>query len=289
MPPIQSRIDWLSFTMPVASAGTEWTWRAKAIRQEISRITSGVLSVMADELQAGRAPYWWSVSGVGIRVFFCGEGDVLVEISGDGCQILHESGAMAQLVRGWHFRLTRMDHATDILTETSPVDFAGRTGRKFRSKSVVSTPSGQTVYCGSLKSNRYVRVYRYAPPHPRSKFLRIESVFRHADAGLAARAWLDSGDDDFAARCGKIWKWQHPDWNLETRSKAIPAWVPDTKGGKTERWLLSQVAPAVRNGLQNGALNQQAARRFLMAIFTVNDLQDLISDLTLADAPSAER
>lgn len=288
MPPSESRIDWLSFTTSVQSSGSEPEWRALAIRVEVDRLTQGVLSVDDETRLAGRAPYTWSIAGKGIRVYFSDSGDVLFEISGEGCELLHHAGVIRGLVMGMHFRLTRFDHATDLLTETTPVDFVAASGRKFRSKSVVNTPTGQTVYCGSLKSNRYARVYRYAPPHPRHGLLRAEHVFRHADAGIAARAWLEAGDAVFSARCGKVWKWKHDDWRLTSR-EGIPGWCPDTKGGKVERWLLAQVAPALRNGLKKGTIDRGVVNRFLTAVWTVSEIQDMVSDLTLADAPSVER
>lgn len=288
MPGIEARVDWLSFTVPIQSAGSEPEWRAVSAMVEVDRLTDRILSVDADERLAGRSPYTWSIAGRGIRVFFASEGDVLVEISGEGCELLHQAGVIRGLVMGLSHRLTRFDHATDMLTDITPTEFVDRSLRKFRSKSVVNTPTGQTVYCGSLKSNRYARVYRYAPPHPRHALLRAEHVFRHADAGIAARAWLQGQELAFSARCGAVYKWQHPVWNLEA-GQNIPGWVQDTKGGKTESWLIGQVAPAIRNGLKDEKLTRQAVRRFLMAVWTVPELQDMIADLTLESAPAAER
>lgn len=284
----QSRIDWLSFTAPVQSSGDEPEWRSLAARVELDRLTDSVLTVDDEKRQAGRAPYTWSIAGKGVRVFFAEKGDALFEISGEGCELLHNAGVIRGLVMGMQHRLTRIDHATDILTDTDPVDFVNESERKFRSKSVVRTPTGTTVYCGSLKSNRYARVYRYAPPHPRHALLRAEHVFRHADAGIAARAWLEGGDAAFSARCGVVYRWAHPDWTLQSQ-EGIPGWVQDTKGGKVERWLIGQVAPALRKGSKAGTLSPQAIKRFLTAVWTVQELQNLLSDLTLVDAPNAER
>jgi hypothetical protein len=288
MPISTARIDWLSFTVPIMSSGDDWDWRARAIRHKVDQITDGVLSVYADGLLDGRSPFMWSIAGVGIRAYFSRAGDALLEISGEGCELLHDAGVLRQIVGAWHNRITRIDHATDILTDTTPEDFVAASGRKFRSMSVINTPTGSTVYCGSLKSNRYARVYRYNSPHPRAKLLRAEHVFRHADAGIAARAWLEGGDAVFSGRCGAIYKWRHDDWTLAEYGK-IQGWSPDMKGKNTELWLIRQVAPAIRKSAKKGTLTQAGIRRFLAAVWTVPELQDLLSDLTFVDAPSAER
>jgi hypothetical protein len=272
-----ARIDWLSFTMPIRSDNDDWDVRASVLRQRIDEITDRVLSVYAGDLLPGRQPYWWSIGGVGIRVFFGRVGDALVEISGEGCELLHDAGVMRSIVQGWRGRITRLDHATDILTDTLPVDFVEQSGRKFRSKSVITSPTGQTVYCGSLKSNRYCRVYRYTEPHPRAHLLRVECVFRKGDAGIAADAWLESGDAVFSGRCGAIYKWQHADWTNQQYEK-LPGWKADTKGGKTEAWLIKQVAPALRKALSSEQMDKMAARRFLMAVWSTEEIRTMFSD-----------
>ncbi len=288
MPATHSRIDWISFTMPLVSSESSPEYRALAAEARIDELTEGVLSVDSDNLQTGRPPYGWSISGAGIRVFFGLSGDALVEVSGEGCELLHAVDMIRIVIAAFKTRITRIDHATDIETDTTPAAFVETVRRKPKTKSHIISETGETVYIGSMKSPRYARVYRYAPPHPRAAWLRCEHVFRHHDALEFAKLWLEFGDDKMAASCGVTFGWQHPDWTPDSNLK-IKAWRPERKGNKVQSWLTKQVGPAISKALQENRLTTQELARILAASMSATQLYNLSSDLNPANAPDAER
>jgi hypothetical protein len=160
--------------------------------------------------------------------------------------------------------MTRVDIAIDIETETRPVDFcAERESRKVRSESTVKSDSGETVYIGGRKSNRYMRCYRYNQPHPRAKYLRCEFVQRkkHAKqtaheymrmiAGMAKEKVLHSMVHELGARFGL----DHEDWQPQSYDDVdIDTYRPERRSGKTEYWLVAQVAPAFKRLVREGVI-----------------------------------
>lgn len=287
MPATTSRIDWLSFTMPVLNVGVQPKWRALSLSVQIAEYTGGILMPDEESVCAGRPPYTWSISCEGCRVFFAEQGDALVEISGRGCEALHEAGALRAIVSAWKDRITRLDHATDIETSVTPTQFTAKVARKPKSTSVIRSKTGETVYIGSMKSDRYARVYRYAPPHPRAAWLRCEHVFRKNDAKAVARLWLDIGDDALAANCGATFGWLHHAWTPQNGEK-IKKWKPEKRNANLCRWLAVQVVPALSNGLVSGQIDPEWLATTLRARIPQTHLNRLANLLKSNDARSAD-
>lgn len=134
--------------------------------------------------------------------------------------------------------------------------------------------SGETCYLGSQKSNRYARVYRYHPPHPRAAFLRCEMVCRDQDAKDTANAILHHGLRNTAAALGGVFGWTHSDWTLTPPTDLeLAAYRADRHGGKTEYWLHAQVIPALRKLKREGKIEQlESFKNAMLAIFEEDGL-----------------
>lgn len=288
MPPTHSRIDWLSFTAPITATWDSPEYRALAVAVMVRDLTGGVLAVNEDGLLPGRVPYHHSVGGRGVRVFFSDSGDVLCEISGEGCLALHNAGKLHEVVTLVQSRVSRIDHATDILTKVRPSEFVAACKRVHKSTSRVVSPTGETEYIGSMKNSRYARVYRYDGEHPRAEYLRCEHVFRKHDARNVAALWLEHGDDWLAGSCGKIFGWEHEVWTPNGGEK-IKAWKPEKRNAKLHAWLAGQVVPAISNALTSGTLTTQEVARILRMKLTPSQLINLTSDLDHVTAPDADR
>lgn len=275
MPPTSTRLDWLSFTLEVDPEDAllpRWggaTELAKYIKGRLGLTVGGTEPIA----ERGRYPYRMSVSGDGLRVFWTpGTFEILVEISGEGCEALEPTGALEALVREHLGNLTRVDLATDIVTETDPIEFAEmRTNKRHKSHETAVSPTGTTVYIGSRRSDRYTRVYRYAKPHPRSDRLRIECVFRGHQAIALATTWLEEGNEETAARAGNTYGWCHPDWTPKSQNK-IEAWRPDRKTHNRSHWYHSQVVPALKRMIREGLLTKE------QLICDVSEKHDLSSE-----------
>jgi hypothetical protein len=220
---------------------------AREVLHVVNQSFAGVLTLPDPHVSHGRFPYQFSTEGEGFRVFWSpGKDEILIEIEGTGCQKLEQAGRMRDVVELALDRLTRVDIATDIVTDTDPMDFTDqRTNKRHKSHETSVTSTGRTSYVGSRRSDRYARVYRYEPPHPRSDRLRVECVYRGEQAKALARTWLECGNDETAARAGNQYGWSHPDWTPHSEEK-IEAWRPDRKTHSRLHWYKTQVKPAIR-------------------------------------------
>lgn len=264
MAELTSRIDWLSVSVPGDGVHRSQRSILPRIRDIVHEYTGEDLD---DEPTNGRAFQQFRIPGDGVTAFYSLQGDVTIEISGMGCERLHrQSNLWAVVDRAVQSaKITRFDHATDILTPTAPKAFAlKRSNNAHKTYSHAVSESGETYYVGSRKSDRFCRVYRYNPPHPRSDLLRIEHVFRRAYAHSVAKDWLKIGDDEFAARAGKIYGWEHETWTPDTETK-LSYTRPSRGNVNTILWLYSSVAPAVAKLVTSGELTQEEAVRAVLS------------------------
>jgi DNA relaxase NicK len=186
------------------------------------------------------------------------QGHMLFQLSGRGCDAIRDNAVSRRFVGEIAELLTRFDYAVDVSTRTRPVDFANsRSHRAFRTISYIKSDSGSTVYVGSPKSDRFCRVYRYNPPHPRSHLLRIEFVFRRAMARTAAGVYCEQENDtEFLARLGNTYGYAHQDWQPEARSDhRISTPSVDRHTEDTVAWLYKQVAPAMARVMATGGFD----------------------------------
>lgn len=185
---------------------------------------------------------------------------VFVQCTGTTCEHLRQTGQLDNLIELHQQRATRIDFAADMLCSTSPREFVeARSHKKFRSVWDITEATGDTVYVGSWSSDRFARVYRYAPPHERSAWLRAEHVFKGKRARRAALAYIGKGIEDVTRACGETWGWAHPVWqpvcDSDTVSDLLKLWTPERKVSKTLKWLETQVAPALAKVMNSGEID----------------------------------
>lgn len=201
-------------------------------------------------------------------------GTLCFELTGRGCEPLRSPEVGRWFVAGISERITRIDFAVDVRCLISPSEFANaRDSKKFRSVSFIQSDTGQTVYLGSPKSDRFARVYRYNKPHPRSDLLRVEFVFRRKLAKIAAEAYAQEVDGRaFVASLGNTWGLTHAVWQpgVVTDEKVRTPIVLQ-KDADTVYWLYKQVAPAMARLIGNGALDMTD---FLETVYDKANLPD---------------
>jgi len=180
----------------------------------------------------------------------------LLEITGRGCEVLGEDPRSGAFLSAISDRLTRIDIACDMLTDTRPSAFVARRDlKRFKAHSSFTSESGETEYIGSRTSARYCRVYRYNPPHERAHLLRCEFVLKGEDAKATARAIMEQGLNSVVVALGQSFGWKHKDWQPNKVDAAIiPVWRPERKEGKTLYWLADTVAPLIRRLHAEGVL-----------------------------------
>lgn len=262
---MDARVDWISFTLKTDAHiinSSDLYHAAKGLLKGISDDhKTYIFNGTGFDPSKGRAPYTVALArnDSGCRIYGGGAlKSVLFEISGRGCEGLHPLPHAQRFIAGVLSGITRVDFALDIRTRTRPSDFANnRHHQAFRSVSFIKSDTGETVYVGSPKSDRFARVYRYNAPHPRHELLRIEHVFRRGLARTTAEIFIrEPSTERFVSAMGNTWGWQHEDWrpNVHTDEKiSIPAATRENMD--TVNWLYKQVAPAMRRLMREGAID----------------------------------
>jgi len=267
---MRSHIDWLTFTMtpryesrPESEMSVaedyahaiEQAWFATFDAETLAKAFGGEW----EKQEKSRAPYTdaWSQKERGITLFAgVALNHCCVEISGQGCERLIQENLMERVLSATQKRVTRIDIACDIETETTPMEFVKLTSHKrMRSSGYQKSASGETCYVGSRTSDRYARVYRYAEPHPRAHLLRVEHVFHKAYAKKVAQIILDKGIENVAQGAGEAFGWAHETWQPSVSdSTSLSIVGAERNGGNTIRWLITSVAPAFKHLCETGII-----------------------------------
>lgn len=278
---MRSHVDWITFTMStiyrssypegfsldqVYETMLQETWEHYFEPTLLQDAFGGTWS----KNEYSRAPYTdaWSNADRGITLFASQTlNHCTVEISGQGCEALIAKGVLDKVLQQVHSRVTRIDVACDIETEIKPTEFVEtRTHKRMMSGGYQSSKTGETVYIGSQKSDRYARVYRYNKPHPRAHLLRVEHVFRKAYAKSVAKALLEDGLDSVSKSAGAAFGWKHDVWDAHGDSDTDISIVYEKRAtGKTVFWLVNSVAPAFKRLCEDGTITDPEA--FLQEYF----------------------
>lgn len=268
---MDSHIDWLSFTLVrpdqqqhenSCKSLMELRYEAEELLRRVSHEhRTYVFNGFGFEACGGRAPYRYALGrdDGGVRCFGGGpQSGVLYELSGRACEGIRSFAAASAFLAPIMERITRLDIAADIRSECRPGEFANaRSHQGFRSTSFIKSDTGETVYVGSPKSDRFCRVYRYNKPHPRAELLRVEFVFRRGLARDAARSLLRAKDfSEFVALLGNTYGWRHRIWQPGHQTDERLSVPIITRGNEdTVRWLYVQVVPALRRMIAEGAID----------------------------------
>jgi len=272
---MRTHVDWLTFTL---TPRYKTTYPDGISQEEIyhdaieqafiqtfgATITESVFGGKWEQKERSRAPYtdaWQLVDG-NITVFASETlNHCCVEISGQGCEWLISIQQLLPVLDIVRDRVTRIDIASDIETVTRPVTFVGHVAHeRMRASGYQNSESGETCYVGSQKSDRYARVYRYNPPHPRAHLLRIEHVFRRDYAKKVAAELLNASVEAIAASSGLAFGWAHDDWQVgEDQSPDISIIHEKRATGKTVYWLIDSCASAFKRLCADGTIKDPEA------------------------------
>jgi len=192
------------------------------------------------------------------KLYLSHDGIVTIEHTGLGCSFLDDRGLLYPLIQREAENCSRIDIASDILSEADPFDFINmRTDKRTKSHEDKLSKTGRTFVLGSKTSERHTKVYRYTHPHPRHMFLRIEYTFHRQDAKNIARMLDEYSLPGLCISSGKRYGWTHPDYqpDLNATEYELRAWRPERRGGKTVHWLYAQVIPAIVKSAKNGELD----------------------------------
>jgi len=261
---MNTKIDWLSFSFPVGESGyPEQGWQWPNVIGCLRAYTGKELTELFDDTEVehhgGRAPYAHGASlHSGLLVIYWGGrlNHGLVQIHGQGMDYVREKEIETSVLKVAAERVTRVDIATDIETRIKPLEFVEcRTSKKQLASASFKSTSGETEYVGGRTSQRFARVYRYHPPHPRSNLLRIE----HEIKGTLAKATLPEivsmGIDDVQTRIGLSFGWGHEVWQPSNQNLTkIKAPRNDRTLAGTEMWLMTQCASAFRTLVLKGLI-----------------------------------
>jgi len=272
---MRTHIDWITFTMTplYQSSYPDDMPFAEQYADALQKAFIATFGVHTADIAFGgnwsknersRAPYTdaWKLGDGGITLFASPTlAHCCVEISGGGCEALISVGTLDRVLGCVADRVTRIDIASDIRTDTRPDVFVQRISHeRMRASGYQKSETGETCYVGSQKSDRYARVYRYNPPHPRCDLLRIEHVFRREYAKVVAREMVAGNVDDVASAAGKAFGWAHPDWNAGDDNAADISIVSERRStGKTVFWLTDTCATAFKRLCADGTISDPKA------------------------------
>jgi DNA relaxase NicK len=249
-------LDWLSFTLPVEKTDNEQIARDRmlvAIYDAEEEFAFWLFQQDKKPMYA-RRPYaiarqWGNVAAfAGVNI-----DHTLIEVSGQGCEELRRANMLDRVLSAKKAHFTRIDIAIDIPDITPDEIIEDGYSDAFRTHSRIASDTGVTHYVGSMKSERYARVYRYNEPHPRSSLCRIEMVHRKRYAkiihdAIQKKGLLDAGMSALAA-----YKFKHA--GLPQHKTELLDTIAIIKGDqKTIYWLLAQVAPAFRRLVVAGSI-----------------------------------
>lgn len=262
---LNSHIDWLGFTVDVRD-GFGDTPDDTSIKESFHArfgellgddVAEKVLDGDDWEPASGRRPYrrGYACKPRGVFVFYGGHPHATVEFSGRGCEWLRSNELLKPVLMGASDRMTRIDVAVDIETATRPKEFvsSGYSARiKTRNDRV--SESGETVTLGSWKSDRFCNIYRYNAPHPRSHLLRIEWRLKSDYARNAALYLQAYGAGHLAGMLDQSYKFKSKEWNVKYVKESLPGKPSNKNSASTLRWVLKQVAPAIKNLIRMGVI-----------------------------------
>lgn len=176
---------------------------------------------------------------------------VLVQHTGQGCAQIFNILPLLDYVQP---RIGRLDVAIDVETEERPQAYydAYKGGL---SKAFEVSPSGETFYLGSRKSDKFMRIYRYNAPHERAHLLRFEIQYKREFARAAAWHITQNGIRAFAMSA--LSEYPLPTEHI-TEGEYDPFFIARKSQGDTILWLDKQVRPAILKLVRSGEFDARA-------------------------------
>jgi hypothetical protein len=262
------KVDWLAFTIPMPSptdgaGGETMAHIHKIITSYFGSCWPPVARPENWKLEQGRGFYTCRVfdDESKIRLSWGNvNAHVYVEFGGQSCDYVRATTGWYDLLEKVRTRTSRIDFAVDIECDIKPHDFIVNNDREaFKTTGFIKSENGETVYVGSRKSERMVRVYRYFIPHPRSHLLRCEAEYKGDAAKAGVAAVLLRGETQACLDAHFPFQWVHPVWKVDlARASPIAAKRSDREGISTLRWLTAAVAPSLVKAHRSGLLDVHA-------------------------------
>lgn len=260
-------IDFLQYTLEVPARtfggverGEDWDMMRRVLQECL-----GEWSEMYEE-KAWRvgdnrlSPYSHSISlfhnVTGIRfanIYYSNKGidTVLVQHTGQGCAQIFNILPLLDYIQP---RLGRLDVAIDVETDERPQAYYDAYKGNL-SKAFEVSPTGETFYLGSRKSDKFMRIYRYNAPHERAHLLRFEIQYKREFARAAAWHILKSGMRDFALSA--LSEYPLPTQHIVEGSEES-FYIARKSQGDTILWLDKQVRPAILKLVRSGEFDALA-------------------------------
>jgi len=236
--PPQAKIDWYSFTVPLAG-GLEGHGIdvLEAINVALQPVFGQSLDVLQGDgtwsIEPAKGFYAWRATHRASKVAVSWgtvNAHAFVELAGQSCDWLRLSGAFSAVVAASYLRVSRIDAAIDLTCKTKPQHFvAAGYAKRFKSAGAdIHSKTGDTVNIGNRKSDRFARVYRYLPPHPRSGLLRVEAEYKGKAAKELGKLLAASGEIDAVRAAHAVFDWKHPALVMDFLQPALCAPDPQT-------------------------------------------------------------
>ena len=293
--PARWGVDWTAASIPLPIPPEEWA-RLQALEKARACLyaLSGEVELNHAAAEAGALVgpgtngYTESVSfpDVGVLVRYGHpSGRPHVQLSGKGCRLIDtlSVGQGHALWRGIFSikdgrKFSRIDVCVDVYVPEAADSPARQlrdplaweryvTNKKVHTRSWYDSQDGQTLGLGSRSSDRYVRIYRFNPPHPRADWMRIEFELKDARAPAAAKM-ISAADGD----CTKLVGSQLLDFfgdNIRlTRQGEAPVAptrmvVDRPEHAASTRWLFKVALPAVREAIIDGTIDKGEFEKWL--------------------------
>lgn len=258
-------LDYLAFTVGVASAidsDSEATFDfiVATLMEVLPPKLHPVISRGGWERYKGKGFYAHRAFHVDSKatVFWGGvNAHIYVEFPGQTCDVIESLGGLEDLTQLTGMSVSRVDFAVDIENDIHPQEFiVNYEAQRFSASARILSADGETCYVGSWKSERFARVYRYHPPHPRANMLRIETVMKGDYARAAMWHWRERGLKQAVIDSNEPFGWQHPCWQPgQVEALPIASQRVQRTHASTLRWLTMQVAPALAKAHREGVIS----------------------------------
>jgi len=249
---VKISIDWLSISLPNSRC------IGQVQRALLAPYIHSVTGLNDDwQVSQSRKPFNVGFKGVKTGVMLYGYhslGGALLECTGKTMDTLERD--YSALVDSWLtvYKITRIDIACDYEQRIAPSVLCANIDARTIGKLVSDT--GETIYIGSSKSDKFVRCYLYNAPHERANSTRVEFVYRRDYATKVAR-FIASGDVESVV--GDIKRHlilrgydMRDDWNDIEEAKIKMSDEHSRDIQKTLKWLKKQVSPSIQRLLLEG-------------------------------------
>lgn len=263
--PVDVKVDWFAYTVPLVSGTDDQSpdtiaFMLKSANSFVLGCLDGIMETSKWELtnRGGFYSVMLTDTVSSARLSWGKTNNhVYVELPGKACEFLRDRINLNDLIQQAASRCSRIDIAGDWLSDLEPRDVIGddyATGRK--SFSQIRSNEGLTVYVGSRKSDRFMRVYRYRKPHPRNHLLRFEHENKGQIAKSTCISILESGLQETFSFLQNGYHWDLLEINrLSTCEGKIASNRNRSDEVHTLLWIIDTVAPALAAAARKGLIN----------------------------------